>query len=60
MKHAETVKRTSVLIRQSLWKAAKLRAVEEDRTLVDLLVEALEDYLRKPRKVQMALKGGKQ
>jgi predicted DNA binding CopG/RHH family protein len=46
----EPMKRTSLSLPDRLWKAAKIRSVEEGRDFQDLVSEALEDYLRKQRK----------
>jgi len=39
--------KTSLNLPEDLWKAAKIRAIELDVDLQDLLAEALRDYLRK-------------
>ena len=43
-KREEKVKMT-VAIPRSLWKKSKLRAVEEERDLRELVIDALERYL---------------
>jgi hypothetical protein len=43
-KTGENVKMT-VAIPRALWKRSKLRAVEEERDLRELVIEALERYL---------------
>lgn len=40
----ETVK-TTIRVRRALWKAVRIRAVEEDLTAEALVVKALEAYL---------------
>jgi RNA polymerase-interacting CarD/CdnL/TRCF family regulator len=40
----EKVKMT-VMVPRSLWKRSKLRAVEEERDLRELVIDALERYL---------------
>ncbi len=49
---ADWVKCT-VKLRTDLWRAARHRALDEDRDFQDLVAEALELYLKRP------LKGGK-
>lgn len=44
--------RTSLEISITLLKKAKHAAVEEERPLRAIVVDALEQYLRKPRKVR--------
>ena len=50
-------------LRYEVWKATKLRAVEEERPLVDLLSDALSEYLAKRAPVdgvgRRAQNGGK-
>lgn len=41
----EDLVQVTVRIPRSLWKRAKLRAVEEDRDLRDVVMESLERYL---------------
>jgi len=47
MKKREVLTRTTVRLPEALLKSAKLRALEDDQTLQDLLIAALEQYLRK-------------
>jgi hypothetical protein len=44
---AEMVK-TTLLLPASLWKAAKVRAMDERRDLRDVLLDALRAYLKTP------------
>jgi hypothetical protein len=47
----EDLVQLTVRIPRSLWKRAKLRAVEEERDLREIVMESLEAYLRtKPKK----------
>jgi len=52
MPEMETVKReaTSIKIKPDLWKEAKIEAVKQDRTVSELLEEAIEEWLRNHRK----------
>jgi hypothetical protein len=45
--------KTSVDIPDNLWKAAKILAVEENKDLRDVIVEALEEYLKKKGKERL-------
>jgi hypothetical protein len=40
--------KTTVLLPEALWRAAKIRAVEERRDLRGLVIAALDAYLGKP------------
>jgi hypothetical protein len=42
--------KTSVDIPDALWKAAKILAVEEDKDLRDVIIEALQEHLGKKAK----------
>jgi hypothetical protein len=42
--------KTSVEIPDDLWKAAKHRAIEEGIDLKDVIMRALEEYLKKAKK----------
>jgi len=42
--------KTSVDIPDNLWKAAKILAVEENKDLRDVIVEALEEHLNRKEK----------
>ena len=42
--------KTSVDIPDDIWKAAKHRAIEEGMDLKDVIVRALEEYLKKTKK----------
>jgi hypothetical protein len=41
--------KTTLLMPETLWKRAKVRAMEEHRDLRDLLIEGLELVLRRPK-----------
>jgi hypothetical protein len=45
-----TIQKTAIGLPRHLWEAAKTRAMKENRTLQELVAEALENYLRKTRK----------
>ena len=49
--------KTSVDIPDDLWKAAKILAVEENKDLRDVIIEALQEHLGKKAKAKN--KGGK-
>jgi hypothetical protein len=38
---------TSIKIKPSLWKGAKIEAVKHDKTVSELVEEAIEDWIRK-------------
>ncbi|MDQ6893025.1 MAG: hypothetical protein M3167_10140 [Acidobacteriota bacterium] len=44
-----TVK-TSMEIPEDLWRAAKIRAMDEKKNFQDIVAEALREYLRKQKK----------
>lgn len=44
------IQKTNLGLPRRLWEAAKTRAMKEDRTLQELVAEALEVYLRKAKK----------
>ena len=48
-KGVRTVK-TSIQIPEEVWRAAKIRAMDEKKNFQDVVAEALRDYLKKPRK----------
>jgi len=50
--------KTSVDIPDDLWKAAKILAVEDNKDLRDVIIEALQQYLGKKAKARD--KGGKE
>ena len=52
MPEPETVKReaTSIKIKPDLWKEAKIEAVRHDRTVSELVEEAIEAWLKANRK----------
>lgn len=41
--------RTTLVIPEELWRQAKIRALEENRDLRDLLIEGLELILKRPK-----------
>ena len=49
----KTVK-TSIDIPEEVWRAAKIRSMDEKRNFQDVVADALREYVRKPKK------GGKQ
>jgi hypothetical protein len=44
------VKKTSLAIAEPLWRAVKIRAIEEGRDAQELVADALTRYLKTPRK----------
>jgi hypothetical protein len=52
MPEQETVQRetTSVKVKPDLWKEAKIEAVKQDKTVSELLEEALEAWLKEHKK----------
>jgi hypothetical protein len=48
-KGAKTMK-TSIEIPEEVWRAAKIRAMDEHRNLQDVVAEALREFLKKPKK----------
>jgi len=47
--------KTTVVLPRALWKAAKIRAMDENRDLKDVVVAALELYLKtKPKRREEA------
>ena len=42
--------KTTVALERSLWERARIRAVQENRDLQDVVADALVAYLRTPRK----------
>jgi hypothetical protein len=52
MPEQETVERetTSVKVKPDLWKEAKIEAVKQDKTVSELLEEALEAWLKEHKK----------
>ncbi len=48
-KPAATVVRTTVELPPALWRAAKVRAVDERSDLRAIIIAALRAYLRKPK-----------
>ena len=42
--------KTNLGLPRRLWEAAKVRAMKENRTMQELVAEAIEDYLRKAKK----------
>ena len=45
----KTVK-TSIEIPKELWRAAKIRAMDEKKNFQDIVAEALREFLKKPKK----------
>ena len=41
--------KVTVLIAKELWKRAKIQAIREDRDLRELVIEALERYLKEKK-----------
>jgi predicted DNA-binding protein len=52
MPEQETVQRetTSIKIKPELWKEAKIEAVKHDKTVSELVEEAIEGWIREHRK----------
>ena len=50
----DSVVKTTIRIPRAIWHAARVRALDEQIDFQDLVVAALEAYLKKPRR-----KGGK-
>jgi hypothetical protein len=50
-KGVKTVK-TTIDMPEDLWKAAKIRALEEDRNLAELVAEAVRDFLRRKKETK--------
>jgi predicted HicB family RNase H-like nuclease len=46
----EETTRLNAMIPVSLHKRVKLQAVEEERSITDIVIESLEEYLSKPSK----------
>jgi metal-responsive CopG/Arc/MetJ family transcriptional regulator len=44
------IKRTSISLPEKLWKAIRTRAIGEGRNAQEIVAEALEEWLRKPKK----------
>jgi hypothetical protein len=44
------IQKTALGLPRRLWEAAKVQAMKENRTLQELIAEALQDYLRKTKK----------
>ncbi len=44
------IQKTNLGLPRRIWEAAKVRAMKENRTMQELVAEALEDYLRKPKR----------
>ncbi len=42
--------KTSIEIPDGLWRAAKIRALDEKRNFQEVVAEALAEYLKKPKK----------
>jgi hypothetical protein len=52
MPESETVQReaTSIKIKRDLWKEAKIEAVKHDKTVSELVEEAIEEWIKKRQK----------
>jgi hypothetical protein len=52
MPETETVQReaTSIKVKPALWKEAKIEAVKQDKTVSELLEEALEAWLKEHKR----------
>lgn len=44
------IQKTAIGLPKKTWQAARLQAFKEGRTFQELVAEALEDYLRKPKR----------
>lgn len=44
------IQKTNLGLPRRVWEGAKVQAMKENRTLQELVAEALEDYLRKVKK----------
>jgi hypothetical protein len=44
------IQKTNLGLPRRIWEAAKIRAMKENRTMQELVAEAIEDYLRKVKK----------
>ncbi len=42
--------KTSIEIPEEIWRAAKIRAMDEKKNFQDIVAEALAEFLRKPKK----------
>jgi hypothetical protein len=42
--------KTSIEIPEDIWRAAKIRAMDEKKNLQDIVMEALRDFLKRPRR----------
>jgi len=42
--------KTSIEIPEDVWRAAKIRAMDEKKNLQDIVAEALREFLKKPKK----------
>ncbi len=42
--------KTSLNLPADLWKKVRIRALEEDRSAQEVVVQMLEEYLRRPKK----------
>ena len=48
------MKKTTIRLPEDVWRAARIRALDENRDFQDLVADALQRYLKKP-----TLKGSK-
>ena len=44
------IQRTALGLPKKIWQAARIQALKEGRSFQELVAEALEEYLRKPKK----------
>lgn len=49
-RRAGNVKRTSIVLPETLWDRVKQRALDDKRNAQEIVAQALEDYLRKAKK----------
>ena len=42
--------KTSIEIPEDIWRAAKIRAMDEKKNFQDIVAEALREFLKKPKK----------
>lgn len=42
--------KTSIMLPTRLWRAARIRALQEGRNTQEIVAEALEDYLKRSKK----------
>lgn len=42
--------KTSIEIPEEIWRAAKIRAMDEKKNFQDIVAEALDEFLKKPKR----------